>query len=100
MHKPRGSCAVLANGKSLCRMLSNRESARRSRKRKQEQLAEFESRVDELAKKNSNLESQCQAAAVHVQKLMADKQRLENENQHMVEIFAQLQVCCSRVQRV
>jgi hypothetical protein len=79
-------------GREVCRMLSNRESARRSRKRKQEQLSELEKRIEELEKKNGNLESQCQAAAVHVQKLMSDKQRLENENQHLTSIFSQLQV--------
>lgn len=73
------------------RMLSNRESARRSRKRKQEQLQELEGQISELEVKNENLESQCQAAAVHVQQLMSEKQRLENENQHLLSIFSQLQ---------
>ena len=75
-----------------CRMLSNRESARRSRKRKQEQLSELEQQVKVLEDKNDNLESQCQAAAVHVQNILADKQRLENENQHLMSILQQLQV--------
>ena len=75
-----------------CRMLSNRESARRSRKRKQEQLQELEGQIETLEKKTASLESQCQAAAVHVQKLMTDKQQLENENQHLMSIFQQLQV--------
>ena len=73
-------------------MLSNRESARRSRKRKQEQLSELEQQVKVLEDKNDNLESQCQAAAVHVQNILADKQRLENENQHLMSILQQLQV--------
>lgn len=73
-------------------MLSNRESARRSRKRKQEQLQELEGQIETLEKKTASLESQCQAAAVHVQKLMTDKQQLENENQHLMSIFQQLQV--------
>lgn len=73
-------------------MLSNRESARRSRKRKQEQLSELEQQVKVIEDKNDNLESQCQAAAVHVQNILADKQRLENENQHLMSILQQLQV--------
>jgi bZIP transcription factor len=73
-------------------MLSNRESARRSRKRKQEQLVDLEKQIQAMEDKNAHLERQCNAAAVTVRDLMADKQRLENENQHMMGIFQQLQV--------
>ena len=61
-------------------------------KRKNLCLQELEAAIEVLEKKGAGLESQCQAAAVHVQKLMADKQRLENENQHLLSIFSQLQV--------
>jgi DNA repair exonuclease SbcCD ATPase subunit len=73
-------------------MLSNRESARRSRKRKQEQLQELEAKIHVLEQRNSSLEAHCQSVAAHVQKLMDAKQELENENQHLTSIFEQLQV--------
>ena len=73
-------------------MLSNRESARRSRKRKQEQLQELETQIKQLQQKNDNLEQQCQAAAEHVGAINAEKQRLENENHHLNGILTALQV--------
>eukprot|EP00892_Ulva_mutabilis_P012613 jgi/Ulvmu1/9724/UM055_0064.1 len=73
------------------RMLSNRESARRSRKRKQEQLHELETQIKQLQQKNDNLEQQCQAAAEHVGAINAEKQRLENENHHLNGILTALQ---------
>ena len=103
------------------RMLSNRESARRSRKRKLEQLGDLEIQVRrgrwwatlaaprestsgpaepdprplvqirELEDKQENLEAQCQQAAVHVQGLMADKQRLEADNAHLLTVLKHLQ---------
>lgn len=73
-------------------MLSNRESARRSRKRKQEQLQELETQIKQLQQKNDSLEQQCQAAADHVAVINGDKQRLENENHHLNGILTALQV--------
>ncbi|KAJ0248606.1 Basic leucine zipper 9 [Hirschfeldia incana] len=48
--------------KRIRRMYSNRESARRSRRRKQEQLADLESQVDSLKGENSTLYKQLIAA--------------------------------------
>lgn len=73
-------------------MLSNRESARRSRKRKQEQLQELETQIKQLQQKNDGLEQQCQAAADHVAVINGEKQRLENENHHLNGILTALQV--------
>ncbi|CAN6338859.1 unnamed protein product [Urochloa humidicola] len=44
-----------ANTKKMRRMLSNRESARRSRKRKQEHLTDLESQVSRLTSENASL---------------------------------------------
>nr|CAB3466420.1 unnamed protein product [Digitaria exilis] len=46
---------VPANTKKMRRMLSNRESARRSRKRKQEHLTDIESQVSRLTSENASL---------------------------------------------
>lgn len=93
-HQPPRRCMVTRSTHSLgsCRMLSNRESARRSRKRKQEQLQELEAQIKQLQDKNDSLEQQCQAAADHVGVVNNEKQRLENENHHLNGILTALQV--------
>ncbi|CAH8360242.1 unnamed protein product [Eruca vesicaria subsp. sativa] len=70
------------------RMLSNRESARRSRRRKQEQMSEFDTQVGQLRGEHSTLLSRlgdmnhkCDAAAVDNRILRADIETLRTKVQ-------------------
>lgn len=68
------------------RMLSNRESARRSRRRKQEHLTHMEQEISELADDKrkwtdlkESLERRCEVAEEESRKLREENQRLRDE---------------------
>jgi len=58
------------------RMLSNRESARRSRKRKQEHMMELENKVSKLTEECSELEKRCRMLEEIIAKKDAELQRV------------------------
>lgn len=70
----------------VCRMLSNRESARRSRRRKQEHLQMLEVQIVTLLKEKKTwveekekLERRCEVAEIQISHLKDENARLRDE---------------------
>jgi len=72
------------------RMLSNRESARRSRKRKQEHLSNLETEKLKLAQLKEETEKKLQAQSDEMERLRDNADRLEEENHSLREEVAAL----------
>ncbi|KAI4382098.1 hypothetical protein MLD38_008103 [Melastoma candidum] len=62
------------------RMISNRESARRSRMRKQKHLEDLTSEVDRLKFETAGISDQLQSALCHCHRLLSDNEYLRLEN--------------------
>ncbi|XP_078439586.1 basic leucine zipper 9 [Wolffia australiana] len=77
-----GSCGQSTDVVDLKRMrrkVSNRESARRSRKRKQAQLADLELQVDQLRGENASLYKQLMEASQHLTEAATDNRVLKSD---------------------
>jgi hypothetical protein len=64
---------------AACRMLSNRESARRSRRRRQTHVSALESQVEALRGEKERLEGELSSTAQQMRAVVAEKQRLQLE---------------------
>lgn len=67
------------------RMLSNRESARRSRRRKQEHLHVLEKQIDELADVKKEVSEKADVLARRYREADEDNKRLKEENERLKE---------------
>lgn len=65
--------------KKIRRMVSNRESARRSRRRKQAHLVDLETQVDQLRVENGSLYNQFAAADRHLNEAATDNRVLKSD---------------------
>ncbi|KAI4387196.1 hypothetical protein MLD38_005045 [Melastoma candidum] len=75
----------LTNQRKKRRMISNRESARRSRMRKQKHLEDLTSEVDRLKFENAQLLDQLRSALCHCQRSSYDNKYLRLENSILSE---------------
>ncbi|KAL8142276.1 hypothetical protein V2J09_015308 [Rumex salicifolius] len=74
------------------RMISNRESARRSRMRKQRQIDELWTQVMKLRTENQNLLSKLKQAAECHGKVLQENAQLKQESQGLKEMVAGFQI--------
>mmetsp|Transcript_8219 Transcript_8219/g.24497 ORF Transcript_8219/g.24497 Transcript_8219/m.24497 type:complete len:377 (-) Transcript_8219:2392-3522(-) len=65
------------------RMLSNRESARRSRKRKQEHLGELQGQISALVEQKEELEDELESAQAALKRKDTEISQLRAQNEHL-----------------
>jgi septal ring factor EnvC (AmiA/AmiB activator) len=83
--------------KRIRRMVSNRESARRSRRRKQAQLSELESQVEQLKGENATLFKQLSEANQQFTTAVTDNRILKSDVEALrvkVKWFASPKISC------
>lgn len=90
LNEPRDQQLGIANEKRLRRMISNRESARRSRMRRKRQIEELQNRVNELQTMNHQLSDK----VIH---LLESNHQILQENSQLKEKVSSLQIVLSNL---
>uniref|UniRef100_A0A7S3F7N8 BZIP domain-containing protein n=1 Tax=Prasinoderma singulare TaxID=676789 RepID=A0A7S3F7N8_9VIRI len=79
------------------RMLSNRESARRSRQRKQVHLDELNAHVTEMQRQNIQLQQKVQVIGQHMHVLQAENKTLAHEKEQLLIVLRKVSKASNKV---